>query len=796
MTSIPGAPPEAPRFILQTFGTLRLIGPSHETVLGDGGHQRRRLALLAAVAASMERGRSRDQLLGLFWPDVSQARARHSLDQLVYAIRTSLGADVFAAGNPLRLNDSVVRSDCAVFSKALAGGDLEGAVELYHGRFLDGFYLNDAPEFEQWMDAERRALERSYTEALERLAATAEESNDHITAARWRHKLVEAEPVSSKHATGLIRALMNAGDHTAALQFAQRYESIVRQELGTSVGPEVAALVGEVRQRAKTESVVVRGAPPRELLRESSLQDDSVGDAATDRDRSPPIRLGPRGHRVAWYAVAVAALSSLVIFSLSPRSGQRGGTPVAAAPSIAVLPLTNLSGDPRDAPLADGLSEELIGVLARIDRLRVIARTSAFVFKNSNLNVRQIADSLRVSNVLEGSVQKVGQRLRVQVRLIDASDGSTRWSETYDRELRDILLVQSEIADAIAEELDLRISGGRVTALHRLPTENVAGYEYYLRGVYFWNARGEENLNRSISYFRQAVAADPGFGRAYAALAMSYALLPEYTDSPPPDVVERTRDASRRALAIDSTLAEAHTALGLVLIHAWDYEAAEREYETAIRLSPRYPSAHQWYGELLFHRNQIDSSIAQMRRAQSLDPLSPIISGALGYTLYLAHQDDACVLELRKALELAPSMGLLHTLVAFCLPRNDPMEAIQHAETAVRLDRGLALRQGQLAYVYGVTGNRDKAAPLVQQLRQRAHSAQPQWFPLAVAHIGTGDTDAALDALQRAVDAHEIALSSYSLVNDAMWDKLRADPRFKRLLDEANIARYVKRTRP
>jgi serine/threonine-protein kinase len=193
------------------------------------------LALLAIVAASGSRGRSRDQLLGLLWPDASQEKARHSLDQLLYAIRTALGASVFTGGNPLRLNTEFITSDIGDFTNALDRGERESAVEMYRGPFLDGFYLSDAAEFEQWMESERARIERSYMDALETLAKNAENARDFAAAARWREKLVETDPVSSKHAIGLIRALMDAGDHAAALKYAKRYEKAVAQELGSGV---------------------------------------------------------------------------------------------------------------------------------------------------------------------------------------------------------------------------------------------------------------------------------------------------------------------------------------------------------------------------------------------------------------------------------------------------------------------------------------------------------------------------------------------------------------------------------
>jgi serine/threonine-protein kinase len=227
------------------------------------------LALLAVLAAAGERGRSRDQLLLLFWPDATQSRARHSLEQLLYAIRSSIDEAVFAGVNPVRLNPDVVGSDVAEFQSALQRGDLEGAVAAYRGPFLDGFYLSDAPEFEQWVGAERARLERSYADALERLAQSAEAAQDHLTAVRWWRKLSEIDPVSSKNAAGLIRALMNAGDHAAALQYAAQYEAVVARELGTSVGPGVTNLVAEVRSKTKSDPVSVLKSPSPSTLPKS-----------------------------------------------------------------------------------------------------------------------------------------------------------------------------------------------------------------------------------------------------------------------------------------------------------------------------------------------------------------------------------------------------------------------------------------------------------------------------------------------------------------------------------------------
>jgi len=523
-------------------------------------------------------------------------------------------------------------------------------------------------------------------------------------------------------------------------------------------------------------------------------------DAITSGAISTQARLAPlpRTNRFPRAAIAAIALLVLAPFaywlyeSRSSASGANGGE----LNSVAVLPLVNVGGDTANDYFSDGMTDELANALGKLRGLRVASRTSAYAFKGkTGVSVRDIGKALQVQAVLEGTVRRAGDRLRVSAQLTNVKDGLALWSDTYEREAKDVFQVQDDIARQIASALQLKLGAQAAATVSSTShgTENLQAYDLYLRGIYFWNARGEDNLRRSISYFEQATAADPNFGRAYAGLASAYALLPEYTDSPPPNVLELTKAAADHALAIDSTLAQAHTALGLASVHAWDYETARRQYQMAIAADPRYATAHQWYGELLYHMGQVDPAIAEIKKARELDPLAPIVTGALGFALYLARRYPDCIREMRNGIELAPSLGILHSMLAFCYALNgQAAPALRSAELSAKLDHGLGVRQGQLAYVYGLLNQRAKAAEIAATLTAKARAQPAQWFPVAMAEIGAGNNTAGLAALELAVKAREIAISEYSLLNDRIWDPLRSDARFQRLIEETNLARYQK----
>ncbi len=506
---------------------------------------------------------------------------------------------------------------------------------------------------------------------------------------------------------------------------------------------------------------------------------------------SLPAKTRPRYQYFAATAL-VALLAASAVYVLLPR----GKTDAASNEirSVAVLPLVNVGGTSQDDYFSDGMSDELANALNQIPGLRVASRTSSFTFKGrKDVDVGEIGRRLNVQAVLEGTVRRAGDRLRVTGQLTSTNDGLSLWSDTYEREAKDVFAVQENIARSIAEALELRL-GPKGSAREAQGTANLQAYDAYLRGRYFWNARGAENLRRAVKHFDQAIAADPNFARAYAARAMTYGLLPQYTDASPADALEKTRADAKRALDSDSTLAEAYTALGVASVNAWDWDGAGAAYKKAIALEPSYPTAHQWYGELLYTTSRLDSSIAETRRARDLDPLAPILAAALGYALVVAGKYDEALLETKRGSEIAPHLGVLHSITSLAyLFAGDSANARSEMEIAVRSDPELVLRKGQLAFVYGKTGDRAKALRIIEEMKRSGATESTHQVAFAIAYIALGENDRALTLLEHAVKKHDIGLlTAASPLDDPTYAPVRNDPRFKRILDEMDLSRFRK----
>ena len=455
--------------------------------------------------------------------------------------------------------------------------------------------------------------------------------------------------------------------------------------------------------------------------------------------------------------------------------------PSAPPGSIAVLPFTNVGGDAQDEYFSDGMTDELTDALARVPGLRVASRTSAFTYKGRSVDARQIARELQVGALLEGRVRRDGDRLRVSAQLTGGTDGLLLWSETYERQMADVFAVQDEIAGAIAAELRPRLAGGAdaaAAARVRRGTTDLAAYDLYLRGRYHFHRRGETELRRAADYFAQAVARDDRFAPAHAGLADAAALLPIYGAADADSAFAIARRGAERAVALDPTLADGWTTLGLVHKSVGEWEAGERAFRHALALDPQSSTARQWYGELLLITGHVDAAVAELQQAEQLDPLSPVIASELSYMLGLAGRPEEAEAAAQRGLRLGPELWTSHAFHGFALLFGGrTRDAIPKLERAVQLDSTVAPVQGALAYALAQAGDTARARALAGRLTAAARPPSGSAMAATLAHLGLGDDDAALDWLETAADRRDSWLYAMS-VNMPMFDRVRASPRF------------------
>jgi serine/threonine-protein kinase len=455
----------------------------------------------------------------------------------------------------------------------------------------------------------------------------------------------------------------------------------------------------------------------------------------------------------------------------------------SAEPSIAVLPFTNMSGDPENEYFSDGITEEIINALTQLGGLRVAARTSSFSFKGEKLDVQQAGERLKVGTVLEGSVRQAGDQLRVTAQLINVDDGYHLWSQRWDRRIDDVFAVQDEIATAIADRFKVALTTPG-TPLVKPATNDIKAYEFYLKGRYLWNRRTEAGLEQSIDYFEQAIERDPGFALAYSGLADAYLLLGSYKMIPREEAHAKAKQAAEKALQLDDGLAEAHTSRGQVLRMERDWEGEEREYQRAIELNPNYPTAHQWYATLLASLGRMDEAVREVRRAQELDPLSHAIGVTVAIVLDLSRDVDGALREIRKTLELEPDFASAIAYSGYMYARQGCFDEAIAANDRM-LERFGPEWGGVIAHrasIYALYGEEDTARKLLNEAIEK--DADPGHVAFVWARLG--EHDLAFEALERAVEENSWFVF-HMKVHPAL-DPLRGDPRFTRLLERMGRA--------
>jgi TolB-like protein/Tfp pilus assembly protein PilF len=535
---------------------------------------------------------------------------------------------------------------------------------------------------------------------------------------------------------------------------------------------DVPAAVEEAATRALARAPADRFPTAGEFARALSTPPGSSSPALARRLR-----------RVATPAV-VALFLAMLGWWVAGRTAPGAPAEPTGQKSIAVLPFVNMSPERENEYFSDGMTEELITALSKVEGLRVAARTSAFVFKGKNADISEIGRRLKVGTVLEGSVRKAGNRMRITAQLIDARGGYHLWSDAYERELRDIFAVQEEIARAIVGALKVRLAAESGAPLVKPTTADLEAYHLFLQGRYFWNQRTEMGLRRAAEYFERAIQRDSTFAAAYAGLADVYVVLPHYSDVSGREAYPRAMQAVTRALDLDSTLAEAYTSLAALLADwRWDWAGSSRAYRRAIELNPGYPNVRHWYGEYLGQVGLPKEAVEELGRAQELDPLSRIIGSDLAWALYLDHRYDSAIAQARRTLELDPNFPPAHVqLVRVYLAQERITEAMAELQRAVKLAGRIPSNQRLLAYAYGRSGQRQKALSLINEFRERWPDEPAS---IALAYVGLGQREQAFRWLDQAVEERDGTLTF--LIFDPLLDPLRSDPRFSRVLSRMGL---------
>jgi TolB-like protein/DNA-binding winged helix-turn-helix (wHTH) protein/Tfp pilus assembly protein PilF len=505
---------------------------------------------------------------------------------------------------------------------------------------------------------------------------------------------------------------------------------------------------------------------------------------------SPAARRSSSTRRLLILAIVVVICAAAIVAYWVGRDGPT--TQSGRKFTLAVLPFDNLSGDPEQEYLSDGLTEEMITQLGRLEphRLRVLARSSTWKYKRADRDIGRLRRELGADYVLEGSLRRAGERVRITAQLVQAVDQSQVWADTYERDLRDVLFVQREVAEAVARTIAVTLTPDARTQLAHARPIHAEAYQDYLRGRFFWNRRTEPALRQALGYFQKAIAADPGYAPAYSGLADSYSSLGAASivgGLPPRQAMPEAKAAALKALQIDTTLAEAHTSLAMVqLLYDWDFAASESEFRRAIELDPNYTAAHHWYSHCLLALGRTEDSLAESNRALELEPLQLVVGIHLGWHYLYARQYDQAIEQFRKTLELDPAFPQTQRYAAWAyLQKGMHAEAIAALRSALSsLGRDPEI-EGELGHALGVAGRRAEALAILEGLDHLSATLYVSPYSVALVHAGLGNRDQALAWLDKAYAERSDYMPYITL--EPMLDGLRSDHRFAVLVRRVGL---------
>ena len=772
---------------LRTLGALDLRGSDGQELRGALS-QPKRAALLAYLALATPRGyHRRDTLIALFWPEYDAEHARNALNQAVHFLRRGLGADMIVThnGDELGLARSEFSCDVVEFEEALVDGRTAQAVDLYRGDLLDGFHVSAAPEFERWLAGERKRLADRYVGAVEALAADRESVGDFAGAVAWWRRLAARDLYSSRWSLRLMRAMAAAGDPAAAIQHARLHEALLREDLGVAPDPQLTQFVRQLQAPADTRPAPLPAALPHTA---APLVTSSSG---------APRRIAGRYRRVAIVAGALILGLAAVARGVVVRKNGDHAAASSLIRSIAVLPFESFSGDSTQRAFADGMHDALITELARFPDLSVISRTSVMRYRGTTTPLPEIAKELKVDAIVEGTLLWEQGRFRMNAQLVYASERHA-WARTYRRDLRDVLVLQGELAGAIAREI--RVASAPPLPGHpraRGPAESVPD-ELYLKELYLRGRHAE--ISRSLSgvlaareAYRRAVERDSTFALGYAGLSGAYGLLADNDYAPVRPALDTARLLARRAFALDSNLSETRTALAVILAGDREFGRAEQEFKRALELNPSDARAHYWYSVLLVALGRGEEALREANRAEELDPFAPRgVTAMQRYARYLIsggrpHRRLPASERREPVLRLEPGEPFALASQAMALAEEGECgQALSQLARAQQLAPGNNARmQGLAGAVHLQCGDGARARAIVEEMKRRP-DAYDHGHRIAMLLAPLGERDSALVWLGR----NQWTLGQFSgLSADYRLDAVRADPRYARLLRDLGLRR-------
>jgi TolB-like protein/Tfp pilus assembly protein PilF len=458
----------------------------------------------------------------------------------------------------------------------------------------------------------------------------------------------------------------------------------------------------------------------------------------------------------------------------------------AGGRTIAVLPFVDLSPQRDHEYFSDGLTVELLNALTKIPELRVVARSSSFQFKDAPRDVRKIGQQLNVCMVLEGSVRRDGNRLRITAQLSTTVDGYHSWSETYDRDISDVFAVQEEIAQAIVSMMSIRLADGTSRKLVKASTKNLEAYQLYLKGRYFSNKLTSDGIQQGLKYYQQAISQDPLHAAAWAGMSDAYGLLAANSLSSTAEALRDAKAAAGKALEIDETLAEAHSSLGYIKHHEWDWRGAEKEFRRAIQLNPSYPIAYHWLSHNLIARSRTEESLAASRRALELDPLDLLINLHLAWHYYFAREYESAVEQCQRTLEMDPNFTRAQLFLGLAYEQMGMFDvAIASFRTAIAASGGGLDYKAALGHALANSGRLTETRQILRQLQNESNYVSP--YVVALLHVALGENETAFEWLQKAYDEKSTFMTYVAV--DPRLAGLRSDVRFTEILKKVDLPR-------